>query len=116
MPAGLVGRTVRAASLFAAGGATAGAVPAGVAGLTGEVLKAMLVSRIRIAVAALVAGVAVVAGGVGLAVRAQTTGAARPAEGRRIPSIEQKGQAKGTAKAKAKASTRTPSRGFGHPR
>src|SRR5262245_48668290 len=72
MPAGLVGPTVRAASLFAAAGATAGTVPAGVAALTREVLRAMLLSKIKIAVAALLAGVAVVAG-VGLACLAQAT-------------------------------------------
>ncbi len=110
MPAGLVGPTVRAASLFAAQGATAmaGAVPAGVAALTQEVLKTMLLSKIKIAVAALVACVAVVAGGFGLVSRAQTTGPGSRGEVRRGPSNEQKAQAKGAAKAKIKASARTP--------
>ena len=86
----------------------AGAVPAGVAALTREVLKAMLLSKIKIAVAALVAGVAVIAGGVGLACLAQATGPDSREEVRRGPSNEQKGKAKGAAKAKAKASNRTP--------
>lgn len=108
MPAGLVGSTVRAASLVAAGGATAtaGAVPAGVAALTREVLRAMRMAKIKIAVVALLAGVAVVAG-IGLACWAQATGPGGRGEVRRGPSSEQKG-AKGAAKAKAKASTRTP--------
>ena len=107
MPAGLIDLTARAASLFAAGGVTAGAVPAGVAALTGEVLKAMLLSKIRL-VAALLAGLAIVAGGAGLVCRAQTTGPGSRGEVRGGPSDEQKAQAKGAAKAKANASTRTP--------
>ena len=111
MPARLIGPTAEAASRLAAGNAiTAGAVSAGVAALTEEVLKAMLLSKIKIAVSALVAGVAVVAGGVGLASRAQATGPGNRDEVRRGPSNEQKGQANGAAKAKAKAkeSNRTP--------
>src|SRR5262249_24230909 len=57
MSAGLVGPTVRDATRFAAGGATAGAVPAGVAALTGEMLKAMQLSKIKVAVAALLVSV-----------------------------------------------------------
>jgi hypothetical protein len=68
----------------------------------------MLRSKINFAAAALLASVAVIAGGVGLTSRAQATGPGSQEEVRRVPSKEQKGQAKGAAKAKAKASTRTP--------
>jgi hypothetical protein len=52
LPAPLLSSTVRAAGLFAAGrAATAGAVPSGAAALAGEVLKAMLFSKIRLTTA-----------------------------------------------------------------
>ena len=111
MPARLIGPTAHAASRLAAGNAiTAGAVSAAVAALTEEVLKAMLMSKIKIAAAALVAGVVVVTGGVGLASRALATGPGSGGQVRQEPSNEQKGQAKGPAKAKARAkeSNRTP--------
>jgi RNA polymerase sigma factor (sigma-70 family) len=67
MPTRLSGHTVQAARLFAAGGAaTAGMVPAQVAALTGEVMKVMLLSKIKIAAMALAAS-ALVAGGTSLA-------------------------------------------------
>ncbi|QEH32587.1 ECF RNA polymerase sigma factor SigE [Aquisphaera giovannonii] len=54
LPAGLIGATAWAASLFAAGGA-AGTVPAGVLNLAGEVLRMMVLSRLKIAVPVLLA-------------------------------------------------------------
>ena len=47
MPARLIGATARVASLFAAGG-TSGVVLARVADLTRDVLKMMLVSRLKV--------------------------------------------------------------------
>ena len=50
VPTRLIGSTAQAASLFAAGGATtAGVVSAKVATLTGEVMKMMLLSKIKVA-------------------------------------------------------------------
>ena len=57
MPTRLIGSTAQAASLFAAGGAvTAGVVSAKVAALTGEVLKIMLLSKLKITTAVLLHG------------------------------------------------------------
>ncbi len=57
MPPRLIGSTAQAASLFAAGGAvTAGAVSAEVTALTEKVLKIMLLSKIKITAAVLLAG------------------------------------------------------------
>ncbi|WZO98576.1 sigma-70 family RNA polymerase sigma factor [Isosphaeraceae bacterium EP7] len=49
MPTRLFGSTARAASLFAAGAEPAGMVSAGVAALTREVLKMMLLSKLKVA-------------------------------------------------------------------
>jgi RNA polymerase sigma factor (sigma-70 family) len=76
VPAPLVRSTVEAATLVAAGKAAAGAVPARVAALTEGVLRAMSVTRFRIAAAVLLA--VVLAGGVGVAtsvLRAEGEGA-----------------------------------------
>ena len=85
MPTQLIGSTVQAASLFAAGGAmTAGVVSAEVAALIGEVLKVMLLGKLKIATAMLLVASVLVAGGTGLTYRARatepTTQDARPAE------------------------------------
>jgi RNA polymerase sigma-70 factor (ECF subfamily) len=71
MPTHLIASTAQAARLIAAGGAAAGMVPAGVAALTREVMKLMLLSKMKVATAMLVVGIALVAGGTGLAYRAQ---------------------------------------------
>ena len=71
MPTNLIGSTAQAASLFAAGGAAAGMVPAGVAALTREVMKMILLSKMKVATAMLVAVSALAVGGTGLAYRAQ---------------------------------------------
>jgi RNA polymerase sigma factor (sigma-70 family) len=74
MPTRLIGPTARAASLYAASGAaTAGAVSAGVATLTKEVMKMMLLSKIKVVTAMLLVSSALAAGGTGLAFQAQTT-------------------------------------------
>jgi len=74
MPARLIGSTARAASLSAAGGVmSAGAVSAGVAALTREVMKTMLLSKLKIGVVMLLVASALAAGGTGLAFQAQTT-------------------------------------------
>jgi hypothetical protein len=68
MPIRLIGPTARAASLFAAGeAATAGVVPAQVAALTGEVMKMMLLSKIKVIAATVLVASALVAGGTGVA-------------------------------------------------
>ena len=78
MPTRLIGSTAQAASLFAAGGAaTAGVVSAEVAALTGEVLKMMLLSKIKVVTAMLLVVSALAAGGTGLAYRAQADEPAR---------------------------------------
>jgi RNA polymerase sigma factor (sigma-70 family) len=85
VPTGLVVSTVHAASLFAAGRAvTAGLVSAEVTALAEKVVKAMLLSRIKLATIILLAGFVLAAGGTGLAFRA------RAADG---PSQETAGQA-----------------------
>ncbi len=85
MPTQLIGSTAQAASLFAAGGAvTAGVVSAEVAALRGEVLKVMLLGKLKVATAMLLAASVLVAGGTGLSYRALATEAstqeARPTE------------------------------------
>ena len=70
----LIRSTARAASLVAARGAvTAGVVSARVAALTGEVLKNMLMSKLKIATTTLLVGSALAAGGTGLAYQARIT-------------------------------------------
>jgi RNA polymerase sigma-70 factor (ECF subfamily) len=66
VPAPLVRSTIEAAALVAAGKAAAGAVPARVAALTEGVLRAMSMTRFRIAAAVLLA-VVLAGGGVGVA-------------------------------------------------
>jgi RNA polymerase sigma factor (sigma-70 family) len=85
MPTQLIGSTVQAASLFAAGGAvTAGMVSAEVVALIREVLKVMFIGKLKIATAMLLAASVLVAGGTGLTYRARATEAAtqetRPTE------------------------------------
>jgi hypothetical protein len=74
MPARLIGSTARSASLFAAEGViSAGAVYAGVADLTREVMKMLLLSKLKIGVVMLLVASALAASGTGLAFQAQTT-------------------------------------------
>jgi RNA polymerase sigma factor (sigma-70 family) len=74
MPTRLIGSTARAARLFAAGGpVTAGVVSAGVAALTQEMLKVMLLAKLKIVTAIVVVVCALAASGAGLAYQAQTT-------------------------------------------
>jgi RNA polymerase sigma factor (sigma-70 family) len=71
VPTQLIGSTAQAASLFAMGRAvSAGMVSAKVAALTGEVLKIMLLSKIKTVTVALLVGFSLAAGGIGLAFRA----------------------------------------------
>ena len=68
MPTRLIDSTAQAASLFAAGGAlTAGVVSAEVTALTGEVLKIMLLSKLKITAAVLLMGVTLTVVGTSLA-------------------------------------------------
>jgi RNA polymerase sigma factor (sigma-70 family) len=82
----LIGPTSRAASLVAAGrAATTGIVSAEVAALAEGVIKAMMLSKLKVVTAVLAVCLALVAGGTGLAQRAQAPGkkaggAARGAE------------------------------------
>ncbi len=79
MPTQLIGSTVQAASLLAVGGAvTAGVVSAEVAVLIGEVLKVMLLGKLKVATAMLLAASVLVVGGTGLSYRALATEAATP--------------------------------------
>ena len=72
MPPRLIGSTARAASLIAGRVAvTAGLVSAEVATLTGEVLKVMLLSKLKIATAVLLSVSILALGGTGLAYRVQ---------------------------------------------
>ena len=72
MPTRLIGSTAQAASLIAAGRAvTAGMVSAEVAALTREVLKMMLLSKIKVGVAMFLVASALAVGGTGLAYRVQ---------------------------------------------
>ena len=74
MPTQLISSTAQAASLFAAGGAvTAGVVSAEVGDLIGEVLKVMLIGKLKIAMAMLLVASVFVAGGAGLTYRARAT-------------------------------------------
>ena len=74
MPTRLIVSTAQAASLFAAGRVTsAGVVSAGVATLTGEVMKMMLLGKLKFGVVLLLVACAVAVGGTGLAFQAQTT-------------------------------------------
>ena len=81
----LIGSTARAASLLIERQAvTAGVVSAEVAALTRKVLKAMLLTRLKIITAALTVGITLAAVGTGLAHRALAAGAPvqRTSEGR----------------------------------
>jgi RNA polymerase sigma factor (sigma-70 family) len=72
MPSQLICPTARAASLFATGGAvTAGVVSAEVFALTGEVLKVMLLSRLKVATALLLMASATVLALVPLAAQSE---------------------------------------------
>jgi RNA polymerase sigma factor (sigma-70 family) len=64
VPPGLVGSTIRAASLYAPGGLTGGMIPAKVAALTEGVLQTMLMRHVKTAMGVLVL-VAAIAAGVG---------------------------------------------------
>jgi RNA polymerase sigma factor (sigma-70 family) len=70
MPTKLIGSTAKAASLFAA---RAGVVSAEVAALTREVMKMMLLGKLKIGVVMLLVASAVAAGGTALAFQAQKT-------------------------------------------
>ena len=74
VPPELVRSTAQAASLSTAGKAvTAGVVSAEVAALTGEVLKTMLLNKLKLATAMLLVALALAAGGTSLAYRAHAT-------------------------------------------
>ena len=71
VPADLVRSTAQAASLSTAGKAvTAGVVSARVAALTGEVLKTMLINKLKLSTAMLLVALALAAGGTSLTYRA----------------------------------------------
>jgi RNA polymerase sigma factor (sigma-70 family) len=91
MPANLIGSTTQAASLFATGGAlTAGVVSAEVTALTGEVLKIMLLSKLKITAAVLLMGATLTIVGTGLAYQQQPSKDATGASGQREKSAAQK--------------------------
>jgi len=69
-PPRLIDSTAQAASLVAAGGAVAGVVPTKVAALTGEVMKMMLLFKIKVVTAMFLVASALIAGGTNFANRA----------------------------------------------
>jgi RNA polymerase sigma factor (sigma-70 family) len=86
VPADLVRSTAQAASLSTAGKAVAaGVVSAQVAALTGEVLKAMLLHKLKLITAMLLATLALAAGGMSLTYRAHATEPANPKNGPENP-------------------------------
>src|SRR5262245_59532126 len=80
-PGSVVSSTIRSASLFAAGQAANGAIPANVAILTEKVLKTMLINKLRTVVTGLLVLAAFAFGG-GLLVHQATAGQEKP----RLPS------------------------------
>ena len=79
VPPELVRSTARAASLSTAGKAVAaGVVSAEVAALAGEVLKTMLINKLKLATAMLLVALALAAGGTSLTYRAHATEPANP--------------------------------------
>jgi RNA polymerase sigma factor (sigma-70 family) len=88
MPTRLISSTAQAASLFAAGGAaTAGVVSAKVAALAGEMMKTMLLSKLKLIVVTVTFGV-MVAGAAGLSLTAAMTGTEQTASGARVADDE----------------------------
>jgi RNA polymerase sigma factor (sigma-70 family) len=86
MPPELVRSTAQAASLSTAGKAvTAGVVSAEVAALTGEVLKTMLINKLTLTTAMLLAIFALAAAGISLTYRAHATEPANPKKGSEHP-------------------------------
>jgi RNA polymerase sigma factor (sigma-70 family) len=74
MPSQLISSTAQAASFFAVGGAvTAGVVSAEVGDLIGEVLRVMLLGKLKIVTAMLLVASVFVVGGAGLTYRARAT-------------------------------------------
>ncbi len=92
VPTRLIGSTAQAASLIAAGQAATGVVSAEAVTLTVEVLKAMLISKLKIVVMVLLGCFVLAAGGTGLAYRAQATEPKGQEEVLRRPINEQKGE------------------------
>ncbi len=89
MPTRLIGHTAQAARLFAMGGmATAGVVPAKVAVLTAEVMKIMLLSKIKMVAVMVLAASALAIGGTSLAYRAQGSESASQEEAPGVKSRE----------------------------
>ncbi len=95
VPANLVRPTAQAASLSMAGkAATAGVVSARVAALTGEVLKTMVLNKLKLATAMLLVALALAAGGtsfVGLPAAVQET--AKSADSVTIRVVDERGRA-----------------------
>ena len=97
MPAGLVPATVQAATLMAAGKALAtGAISAKVAALTEGVLKAMLMTKIKVAIA-VVMTLNLIGASVGL-VYCQTAGSGQPGKGQPVTAQKQQPTAKADGK------------------
>lgn len=90
-PTRLIGSTAQAASLFAARrAATAGLISAKVAALTGEVLKVMLLSKMKFAAAMVLMVSALAAGGTGLAYWARATEPTSQEEQQRLSAQKEK--------------------------
>ncbi len=96
MPLPLVASTVKAASLVAAGQAVSGAVGAKVATLTEGVLEAMLMTKIKVALAVVMA-LNLIGAGVGL-VYCQTAGSGQPGKGQPVTAQKQQPTAKADGK------------------
>ncbi len=93
MPAGLIESTLQAATRLAAGSAlTAGIVSAEVTALTGEVLKVMLLSKLKTITAALLMGVGLTVVGTSLAGQEKPSQPANGGSDSRKESTTQKGK------------------------
>lgn len=117
VPAGLAGSTIKAATLFAAGkAAAAGVISANVAVLAEGVLKAMLVTKLKIATAVLVA-VSVLGSGAGVLTHRALAGppaaavAQKAAAGEPAPADEQSGKKGEPAPAGEKKTAPGPKKG-----
>jgi RNA polymerase sigma factor (sigma-70 family) len=113
VPGSLVSSTVEAASVFAAGSAAAGGVSASVVALTEGVLKAMLMTKLKIAMGLIAVAVTlgVGAAGVGYQVRADEGGASPPEPTRPLKPAIQPAQGQSAYSVPAPMVTQVPSAG-----
>ena len=115
VPPELVRSTAQAASLSTAGKAVAaGVVSAEVAALTGEVLKTMLINKLKLTTAMLLVALALAAGGTSLTYRAQATEPANPKKDSENPK-ERSNPAEEAAPTAARSTPAPPEKSVGVP-